>query len=83
MVVGIATDAYEIATSDDPLRKTFEAVFGWIGAVGGGVLGATGGAALTAGNPLGATAGGVAGAIAGGAAGRWAGGWLYDQIFGR
>jgi RHS repeat-associated protein len=75
LVASVAYDVYEVSSADDPWRKGFESVFGWLGAIAGGTLGAA------AGSGPGSVALGVGGAVVGGALGRGFGGWLYDTFF--
>src|SRR5688572_21750385 len=68
--VGLAADAYEIATSDDKVRtgagKVGAWTGAWAGAKGGAALGATIGAV---GGPVGAAVGGIVGGVVGGIGG--------------
>jgi hypothetical protein len=83
--VGVAADAYQTVTSDDPVRTGISKASAWGGAFAGAKAGLLAGGGIGAfGGPVGAAVGGVAGAIGGGIAGymggEWAGGKIVDGI---
>jgi len=78
VVAGVAYDVVRISTSDDPVRTTFQASFGW----GGATLGGIGFAALgtfAAPGP-GTIVGGLGGAMGGSMLGEKVGGAVYDAV---
>ena len=84
-VIGMALDAYNIATSDDKVKTTAEVGGGWAGAIAGGKAGAMVGGVIGsvvpgAGTAVGSVAGGLIGGIGGYALGSDVGGSTVDFL---
>lgn len=84
-VIGMALDAYNIATSDDKVKTTAEVGGGWAGAIAGGKAGAMTGGVIGSvvpgvGTAVGSVAGGLIGGIGGYALGSDVGGSTVDFL---